>query len=119
MEGGSHVEAEVAADHLLPTNSPERPDSGLRAIAAVARHHKLDWSLQRLAHLYSKDREPDAQELARIARAEGLKATVQKVNWNQLARFQKLTPFLVRLETGAWFVALNIITGHDANTEDA
>ena len=73
----------------------------------MARHHKLDWSLQRLTHLYFKDREPDAQELARIARAEGLKANVQRANWNQLARFQKLTPFLVRLETGAYFVVLD------------
>jgi len=119
MENSPHAEEEVAASNQPPSDPQKNSDSGLRAIAAVARHHKLDWSLQRLAHLYSKDQEPDAQELARIARAEGLKATVQKVNWNQLARFQKLTPFLVRLETGAWFVALNIITGHDANTEDA
>jgi hypothetical protein len=46
-------------------------DSGLRALAAVARHYQLDWSLARLSHIYDKGREPDARELVRIARAEG------------------------------------------------
>ena len=48
----------------------ERQDSGIRALAAVARHYQLDWSLQRLTHLYGKDREPDGKEIVRIARAE-------------------------------------------------
>src|SRR5215469_2138344 len=112
MESNAHGDVEISAsDPPSPSNPQERYDSGLRALAAVARHYKLDWSLQRLTHLYSKDREPDAEELVRIARAEGLKANVQRVSWDQLARFQKLAPFLVRLETGAWFVVLNIVAG--------
>src|SRR5882757_5918301 len=86
----------------------ERHDSGIRALAAVARHHQLDWSLQRLTHKYVKDREPDAKELVRIARAEGLKASAERTNWKYLARLQKLTPFLVRLDTGGFFVVLKV-----------
>jgi ABC-type bacteriocin/lantibiotic exporter with double-glycine peptidase domain len=88
----------------------ERHDSGIRALAAVARHYQLDWSLQRLTHKYVKEREPGAKELVRIARAEGLKASAERTNWKYLARLQKLTPFLVRLDTGGFFVVLKV--GH-------
>ena len=78
----------------------------MRALAAVARHWQLDWSLERLFHLYGKEQEPDARELVRIARTEGLKANVQRTDWAHLARLEKLTPFLVRLANGAWFVVV-------------
>jgi subfamily B ATP-binding cassette protein HlyB/CyaB len=94
---------------VQPDQRPEdRKDSGIRALAAVARHYQLDWSLQRLTHQYGKDHEPDGKELVRIARAEGLKASLERTNWKYLARLQKLTPFLVRLDTGAWFVVLKV-----------
>jgi subfamily B ATP-binding cassette protein HlyB/CyaB len=121
MENEVHLAAKIEAnDPAWPSGRPpERYDSGLRALAAVARHHQLDWSLQRLTHLYAKDREPGAQELARIARTEGLKASVQRVDWNQLSRLQRLAPFLVRLENGAWFVVLNVGTENPADAEAA
>jgi ATP-binding cassette subfamily B protein len=82
--------------------------SGLRALASVARHMGLDWSLARLLHLYAKDHEPDAQDLVRIARAEGMKAARHKASWKELSASQKLTPFLTRLNTGAWFVVVKV-----------
>jgi subfamily B ATP-binding cassette protein HlyB/CyaB len=84
------------------------PDSGLRALTAVARHFQLDWSLTRLAHVYGKEQEPNARELVRIARTEGLKAEAHRADWKGLARLQKQTPFLVRLDTGGWFVVLKV-----------
>ena len=87
-------------------NTPGRNHSGLRALAAVARHWQLDWSLERLFHLYGKDEEPDASALVRIARTEGLKANVERTNWNHFAKLEKITPFLVRLANGAWFVVV-------------
>src|SRR5215831_13905968 len=80
--------------------------SGIRALSAVARYMGLDWSLVRLLHVHGKDREPDAGEMVRIAQAEGLKASTQRVDWSRLERFQKLTPFLVRLNSGGYFVVL-------------
>jgi ATP-binding cassette subfamily B protein len=91
-----------------PQEEADRHDSGIRALAAVARHYQMDWSLQRLTHQYAKEREPTARELARIARTEGLKASTHKTNWKNLARLQKLTPFLVRLDTGGYFVVLKV-----------
>src|SRR6185295_18767841 len=90
--------------------------SGLKALSAVARHMGLDWSLVRLLHVHGKDREPDAGELMRIAQAEGLKASVRRVDWSRLERFQKLAPFLVRLDNGGYFVVLK--TGAAAKAPD-
>src|ERR1700761_5279220 len=82
-----------------PANSQEGPmDSGLRALTAVARHYQLDWSMTRLAHVYSKAQEHDGRELVRIARTEGLKAQLQAMTWSQLSKLQKMTPFLVRMD---------------------
>src|ERR1700761_2533301 len=88
--------------------TPPGKDSGLRALAAVARHWRLDWSLTRLSHVYGKDREPDGRELVRIAESEGLKASLHRVSWKRLATLQKQTPFLARLKSGAYFVVLKV-----------
>jgi len=96
------------ADKTGAVNSNASPQSGLRALAAVARHMGLDWSLTRLQHLYAGDKELDGRDMVRIARAEGLKAALHKSNWKEVSRSQKLTPFLVRLNTGAWFVVVKV-----------
>jgi ATP-binding cassette subfamily B protein len=80
--------------------------TGLKGLGAIARHHELDWSLPRLLHLHGKDFEPDAEQLARIARAEGLHAAVHKLDWSRLQRFRRLTPFMARLSNGAYVVVL-------------
>jgi ABC-type bacteriocin/lantibiotic exporter with double-glycine peptidase domain len=67
----------------------ERHDSGIRALASVARHHGLDWSLTRLSHVYGADHEPDARAMVRMARAEGLKADVQKMDWKKAQQAAK------------------------------
>lgn len=110
-------------EELAPPNEPETSSrakssgdgpsgpqgcaqTGLKALAAVARHLGLDWSLSRLLHVYGHDAEPDAEQLARAARAEGLNSAVQNIDWPRLNRFRKLTPFLARLTNGAYVVIL-------------
>jgi ATP-binding cassette subfamily B protein len=80
--------------------------TGLKALAAVARRHGLDWSIERLLHVYGADSEPDAARLAAIAREEGLQSSVQSTNWTQLSRFRGTAPFLARLTTGGYVVLL-------------
>ena len=96
-------------------NAPEEPagsqaascdQTGYKGLAAIARHTGLDWSLPRLLHVYGQDREPDAEQLARAARAEGLNAAVHRIDWRRLQRFRKLTPFLARLTNDAYVVIL-------------
>jgi ATP-binding cassette, subfamily B, bacterial HlyB/CyaB len=67
--------------------------TGIKALSAVARHLGLDWSIPRLVHVYGKEHEPNAAELVRIARAEGLKAKSYQTDWAGLERFQKLRLF--------------------------
>jgi ATP-binding cassette, subfamily B, bacterial HlyB/CyaB len=99
--------ARAASDGGADGEAASRSDqSGLKALHAVARHWGLDISLVRLVHLHGKAREPEAGELVRIAEAEGLKASVHRADWNRLERFQKLAPFLVRLNDGGYFVVL-------------
>src|SRR5665213_936937 len=89
-------------------SGPGIPQSGLRALASVARHMGLDWTLQRLMHVHGRNEEPDAEHLAIIARAEGLTAHAQRVGSRRLMRFARLAPFLVRMESGAWLVAVQV-----------
>ena len=104
MQNDSTPQAEPQAS--AKAEDAERHDSGIRALAAVVRHYQMDWSLQRLVHNYAKEREPNAKELVRIARAEGLKASTHRTSWKHLGKLQKLTPFLVRLNSGGYFVVL-------------
>ncbi len=80
--------------------------TGLKALVAVAHHLVLDWSLPRLLHVYGAADEPAAQDLARIAEKEGLKAGVHQVDWERLQRFGKLVPILARLDTGGYVILL-------------
>jgi len=82
--------------------------TGLKGLAAIARHMGLDWSLPRLLHVYGLNVEPDAEQLARTARSEGLTAAVHHIDWPRLRRFQKLAPFLARLTNGAYVVVLQV-----------
>jgi hypothetical protein len=74
------------------------PQTGLRALVAIARHLGLDWSLQRMLHNHGAAHEPDPTQLARIARVEGLNAANHKLNWDRLQNFAKLIPFLARID---------------------
>jgi ATP-binding cassette subfamily B protein len=96
-----------AADFDTPSGAT-CDQTGLKALAAVARHLRLDWSLPRLLHVYGQDAEPVSERLARVARAEGLKAAVHRSDWSRLQNFRKLVPFLARLDNGAYVVVLQL-----------
>src|SRR5262249_10143607 len=77
--GGSATEAGREPSFATPDPQPEtRSDlqTGMKGLAAIARHHGLDWSLQRLLHVYGSQSEPEAGKLAQIAREEGMKSAV-------------------------------------------
>ena len=82
--------------------------TGLKGLAAIARHLGLDWSLPRLLHVYGQDVEPEAEALARAARAEGLNAAVHRIDWPRLQHFRKLAPFLAHLSNGSYVVILQM-----------
>jgi subfamily B ATP-binding cassette protein HlyB/CyaB len=101
------LSADWAEPNRLPGTAPaDDMQSGLRGLAAVARHLGLDWSLPRILHVHGQSLELDAEQLARAAVTEGLKAAVHRLDWDRLQRFSKLTPFLARLHNGHYVVVL-------------
>ncbi len=101
--------------------SSKSDQTGLRGLAAIARHFGLDWSMPRLMHVYGMDQELAADSLARAARAEGLSAAVHQLDWKRLQRFRKLVPFLARLSNGAYVVIVEVgeRKKEDGTTEQA
>jgi ATP-binding cassette subfamily B protein len=97
---------ETAADQSHAEEASGNQQTGIKALVAVARHAGLDWSLQRLLHVYGAGAEPDAAGLAKIAREEGLKSALHRTIWTKLSRFRSATPFLARLTNGAYVVVL-------------
>lgn len=106
--GGSATDPGRAGIASSEGQAEFRSDSqtGMKALVAIARHHGLDWSLQRLLHVYGREGEPDAQKIALIARDEGMKSAVHRTEWRELSRFKSATPFMARLSNGAYVVVL-------------
>lgn len=112
-------EAEVAA----PSTAGDAPSdsgcaqTGFKALIVVARNMGLDWNLPRLLHLYGGEAEPDAEQLARAARAEGMTAAIHRIDWARLSKFEKLVPFLARLDNGAYVIVQQLSGRTDAAEE--
>src|SRR5438128_1492376 len=114
MTIGVHSAPGESAEDAAPAGAASCEQTGIKALSAVARHLGLDWSIPRLIHVYGKEREPDAAELVRIARSEGLKAKAHQTDWTGLDRFRKLAPFLVRLKDGGYFIVPGAAPTQDA-----
>ncbi len=86
------------------------PHTALSCFVAVARHHGLDLSVERLLHDYAVgDAEPATPTLLRIAQESGFKAQTMALDWAELAA-QPATvfPMLLRLLNGNWVVAMGV-----------
>lgn len=86
------------------------PHTALQCLVAVARHHGVDLSVERLKHEHAlADAEPDAEALARIAEQAGFKAERVSLDWDALrAQPASSYPLLLRLENGNYVVALGL-----------
>ncbi len=89
--------------------------SSLRCLVAVARHHRLDLSVERLAHDHALAPGPvGPRQLVRIARASGLRAKAVRLDWAGLGRLGGAVPALVALTTGNWVVLAGVQGEGDA-----
>lgn len=106
-EGALHQRAEEESPgDAAKTPRPGGNQTGLKALIAVARRFGLDWSLERLLHLYGGEEEPGAQKLVSIAEKEGLKSAFHAIGWDDLSRYRGAAPFLARLSNGAYVVVV-------------
>jgi len=106
QKDGGRSEAIGGAAETGGAREPANQQTGIKALVAIARHFGLDWSLQRLLHIYGAEDEPDALRLSAIARGEGLKSAVHTSQWAHLARFRAVAPFLARLSNGAYVIVV-------------
>ena len=84
--------------------------TALQCVVAVARHHGMDLSVERLAHDHAlADAEPDSERLLRIVREAGLQARAVSLAWDSLlAQPAANFPILLRLKNGNTVVAVGV-----------
>lgn len=81
--------------------APLVPQSGLRALALVARHHGLPLAHDALAHAHGFDTvEPSPGELCAVAVREGLKAELRRLSPDDLPALGGAYPVLAVLRDG-------------------
>jgi subfamily B ATP-binding cassette protein HlyB/CyaB len=75
--------------------------TALQCFVAVARHHGVDLSVERLVHDYAiGDGEDSATRLLTVARESGFKARSVSLSWHDLSLLGEAYPFLARLDNG-------------------
>jgi subfamily B ATP-binding cassette protein HlyB/CyaB len=87
--------------------------TALQCLVAVARHHGVDLSAERLRHDHAlPDAEPDPAVLARIADEAGLRLEPTTLDWDGLKALPASSfPLLLRLANGNMVVAAGFRTG--------
>ena len=86
--------------------------TALDCLVAIARHHGLDLSAERIAHDFALDaEEPTTAVLTRVVRECGLRARVARLDWDALLRQpHSVFPIMLRLTNGNTVVALGFTT---------
>lgn len=84
------------------------PHTALSCFVAVARHHGVDLTVERLAHDHALgDAEPPTPKLLRIAEESGFKAKTALLDWSSLTvQPPAVFPLLLRLHNGNTVVAI-------------
>lgn len=83
--------------------------TAVRGLAAIARHHGLSLQPEYIAHEFSlADEEPEPVQLARIARAVGLRADFLTVEWKELLVLRAVFPFMARLKDGGYLLVAGL-----------
>jgi len=95
-----------------PADMPAQ-HTALKCLVAVARHHGLDLTVERLLHEHALDEaEPSLDRLAKIATDAGLRAEARKLDWVGLQSLPGYQfPLLLRLANGNTVIALGMQDG--------
>ena len=112
VEGTTEDPADTPAVEMEPDLQ-----TGLRGLVAVAQYHGIDLSFERLRDSLTSPGEPPAEQLAAIARREGMHSAAKKMNWSQLKALGSSTPFLARLSNSRYVVITHAPSIFAARTE--
>src|SRR6266511_1395110 len=80
--------APVSEPALRPAQErgpPKSPETALQCLVAVARHHGIDLSIERIKHDYALKPDDDiTRQLPKIARNSGMRSRKLQVGWKDL-----------------------------------
>jgi subfamily B ATP-binding cassette protein HlyB/CyaB len=77
------------------------PETALQCLVAVARHHGIDLSADRIKHDYALKPDDDITRLLpKIARSSGMRSRKLQVGWKDLQRLGEAYPAIARLANG-------------------
>ncbi|HYD64920.1 peptidase domain-containing ABC transporter [Azospirillum sp.] len=98
---GDTVVLEAPAATAPPPTPAPPAHSALQCLVAVAGHHGIQTSVDRLVHDHVlPPHEPKTGVLLALARTLGLKATASKLTWAKLVGLGAVFPVLARLKNG-------------------
>src|SRR5215471_14097367 len=82
-------------------------DTALQCFVAVARHHGIDLSADRIKHDYALKPDDDfTRLLPKIARSSGMRDRKLRIGWKDLPRLGDAYPAIARLANGNWVILL-------------
>src|SRR5262245_51785549 len=86
---------------------PSELQTALQCLSAVARHHRIDLSVDKLRHDHTTaGTRADPALLVRMAREAGLKAKADQLNWQAIISLRGAYPVLAQLKNGNWIVVV-------------
>ncbi len=104
----NHKPADPMPRAPAPSKS-SHPHTSLQCLVAVARHHGVDLTVQRLLHDYAIGHEQIARgTLVRIAKEAGLRARHVDLSWSDLSQLGEAFPVAVHLDNGNWVVVASV-----------
>src|SRR5215472_12414775 len=87
-----------------------RLDTALQCFVAVARHHGIDLSVDRIKHDYALQPDDDiSRQLPKIARNSGMRTRKLQIGWNDLQRLGVAYPAIARLANGNSVILLGFL----------
>ncbi|MBF0626855.1 MAG: peptidase domain-containing ABC transporter [Magnetococcales bacterium] len=90
---------------MRPSDQDSFFPTGLHCLVAIAGHHAVSTSVERLVHDHALPAvEPDPDTLLRMAEGLGLKTRSGSLGWKNLIRLQDVYPVMLRLKNGKYVV---------------
>lgn len=81
--------------------------TALQCLSAVARHHRIDLSVDKLRHEHTAaETRADPALVIRMAREAGLKAKADELSWEAIVSLRGAYPVLAQLKNGNWIVVV-------------
>src|SRR5207247_5507223 len=102
MQAGAQAIAEATAEPTVqPTGAATTQETALQCLVAVARHHGIDLSADRIKHDHALKPDDDITRLLpKIARDSGMRSRKLQVGWKDLQRLGDAYPAIARLANG-------------------